>query len=452
MKANLTKYLETEVPRYTSYPTALQFDERVDGEVYTQWLGTVRPTDTFSLYVHVPFCKQLCWYCGCHTNIANNYRSVSAYLDLIKREAETLSAAMDEKAAIGHLHFGGGTPTIIRDQDFEALIERLQSSFRFRDDIEFAVEIDPRTMTRKKARMLAQCGVNRVSLGVQDFAADVQEAINRVQPFDLVADSVEWLQKAGIESISFDLMYGLPNQTRASVERTALEAISLEPDRLSVFGYAHVPWVKPHQQVIDEARLGDAKERLAQAEIIGEVLHTNGYVDIGFDHYARPGDPLERAAQTKKLHRNFQGYTTDNSDFLLGLGVSSIGYFRQGFVQNHKDMGRYRLDVMAGRLPVERGYAFDGEDRLRGHIIHDLLCQFDVDVGAACRSHGYREDALDDPLAALAELVQDELVEIEGRHIRIHGDARRFARIPAAYFDAFRSAKTASQRQHSQAV
>jgi oxygen-independent coproporphyrinogen III oxidase len=334
-----------------------------------------------------------------------------------------------------HVHFGGGTPTLIPPRDFIQLVEALRAHFAVARDAEIAIEIDPRNLSAELARALATAGVNRASLGVQTFDPVVQRAINRIQDFATVAGAVTRLHDAGIDAINFDLIYGLPLQTAQSCVDTVEQALELKPNRLAVFGYAHVPSFKPHQRKLDQTALPDSEERWAQAKAIDSALIAAGYVPIGLDHYARPNDSLAIAARTGALHRNFQGYTTDDCPALIGLGASAIGRLPQGFVQNVVGIGAYQARVKEGQLPVARGYRLTAEDRLRGALIERLMCDQRVDVASVCQGFGADPERL---IAApgLRALEEDGIIARDGAKVSVPVESRPLVRAVAAAFDA----------------
>lgn len=448
MSSGFRRHAERNLPRYTSYPTALAFGPEVDEATARRWAGEPREAPA-SVYVHIPFCRTLCWYCGCHTTAPNGYRRIAAYLDVLHREIDLWAAALGPGPGAAHLHFGGGSPNAVRADDFIALVAHLREVFRLEPTAEVAIELDPRVLDRAFIAALAEAGVNRASLGVQTFDPDVQARVNRIQPFEAVARSVEALRAAGIAGLSFDLMYGLPGQTPESVAATASAAADLGPDRLSVFGYAHVPWFKKHQGMIRTEELAGLEGRWAQAEAADEALVARGYERIGLDHYARAGDPLATAARRGALRRNFQGYTTDAADVLVPLGASAIGRFAGGYVQNARATNIWAQAVRAGRLAVERGVAVAPEDRLRGRMIETVMCDLAADAGAVCEAEGFAADALDDGLTRAAALAADGLCAVDGRRVAVPADARRLVRAVAACFD---SRLPEAAGRHSRAV
>ncbi|MGQ0589978.1 MAG: oxygen-independent coproporphyrinogen III oxidase [Sphingosinicella sp.] len=427
------RYGDRNLPRYTSYPTAPHFSGAVGEADYRAWLAGIDPDTALSLYLHVPFCRSMCWYCGCHTTVTAREAPVTRYLDALSREIALAAEALPDRMTVRHLHFGGGSPTQMQPNQF-ALTALLRRRFDIADDAEVAIEIDPRTLSGEMVAALAESGVNRASVGVQSFDPEVQQAINRVQSLETVAAAVAGLRRAGIVGINFDLIYGLPRQTLGSCLDTIEQALRLEPDRLAVFGYAHVPSFKLHQRRIDSTLLPGGAARWEQARIIGDALTRAGYIEIGLDHYARPSDPLACCAGAGALHRNFQGYTTDPCEALIGLGSSSIGRLPQGYVQNVVLISEYEKRVREGRLPVSRGYAVDADDRLRAAVIERLMCEQQVDLASVCAAFGTDPNALLDS-AELQPLLDDALIERIGFTIRVRPEARPLMRAVAAAFD-----------------
>ena len=429
------RYASRSLPRYTSYPTAPHFTAEVDGAIYESWLGQVAPGSDLSLYLHIPFCRSMCWYCGCNTSVTGRAKPISNYLESLVSEFGLVGRMLKPGCMVRHVHFGGGTPTLIGADDFARLMISLRSHFHLADDCEIAIEIDPRSLAPELVRAMAQSGVSRASMGVQTFDGVVQRAINRIQDFATVAAAVTRLRQAGIDDINFDLIYGLPFQTTQSCIDTVNQALELEPGRLAVFGYAHVPDFKPHQRRIDPYPRANARQRWEQASAIDQALVEAGYVRIGLDHYARPDDALAVAFREGRLHRNFQGYTTDDCPVLIGIGASAIGRLEQGFVQNLATVGAYRKMLGEGRLPVARGYSLSEEDRLRAAVIERLMCDHRVDVGEVCKSFGMDpRDFVDVP--ELDSLEADGLIARRGALIRVRSEGRPLIRAVAAAFDA----------------
>jgi len=444
----LAKY-DRRVPRYTSYPTALQFTPAVQGDGYRTWLGGLDPALPLSLYLHIPFCDSLCWFCGCHTKVVRRYAPIAAYMEVLARELDLVAELLPGRHKVCHVHLGGGTPTILEPADIEQLFNHLREKFDLLEETDIAVENDPREFNQELAETMARVGVNRASLGLQDVNLQVQQAVNRVQSMDETRRVAQALRGVGIRSINIDLMYGLPFQTVARVLTTVETALELAPDRVSLFGYAHVPWMKKHQRLIDETGLPDARERFAQYQAAAGRLQEAGYVWIGLDHFARPGDALAKAVRAKTLRRNFQGYTTDDAPVRLGFGPSAIGMLPQGFVQNQAPMRAYCNAVEAGALPIARGLALGEDDRLRGAVIEQLMCFLEVDLGAIADKFDSDPRMFAGDLVALEEMVTDGLVEIDGWRVRITEAGRPFLRTACAVFDSYLEAAT---DRHAQAV
>jgi oxygen-independent coproporphyrinogen-3 oxidase len=458
---------ERSVPRYTSYPTVPHFSADIVPRTYATWLDALPRAATLSLYLHVPFCTELCRYCGCTTKAVRRRAPVEAYATLLRGEIGLISAATRARRVV-HLHWGGGTPTILGADRLAAVVETLTGAFDLAAVQEHAIELDPRHLDAALASALARMGVTRASLGVQDFSPHVQRAIGRTQPFEQVEQAVTFLRDVGIANINIDLTYGLPRQTIGDVIRSAELAASLKPARLALFGYAHVPWFKPHQRLIDEAALPGPGERLAQMHAAAEMLEECGYVPIGLDHFALPGDELSRAVRGGRLHRNFQGYSSDSADVLVGLGASAIGRLPQGYVQNASDIGAYARAIEAEQFATARGFELSGEDRLRARIIERLMCDLAVDLDADLRAGwgaaaqvrathfcamlaGDIQPRLDFAveLAALDNLGSTGIVRRDGRRIYVTEAGRPFVRLVAAAFDAY---LPKDQKQHSAAV
>ena len=441
-------------PRYTSSPTAVQFHEGVGSETVDGWIAARDLNAPLSLYLHIPFCEALCWYCGCHTTIPNGYARVGRFVETLHQEIDLWRDRLGPQANVGHIHFGGGTPNALSAEDTTALSAHLRAAFTLLPDVEIAAELDPRTLTDDRLSAFVAGGLNRASLGIQDFDETVQAAINRIQPFEQVKGRVEAMRGAGITALSFDLMFGLPHQTEESVSRTVDQAVRLGPDRLSVFGYAHVPWFAKHQKAIDEAALPGTEARFAQARAIRERLLAHGYVAIGLDHFARSEDPLAQAAASGTLRRNFQGYTTDANLPLIAMGPSAISSFEDGYAQNEKVTPVWARTVEAGRLPICRGVAVTARDHLRRRVIERLMCDFTVDFGTMARASTGRDDALDDALPRLRVLADAGLCRVNGRTVTVRPEARDFVRTIAQAFDDYSPAKQSADapRRHARAI
>jgi len=445
----LQKYGEARLPRYTSYPTAPRFSPTIGVDSYGDWLEQLPGKDPVSLYLHIPFCRSMCWYCGCHTTITRQDRPILDYLAVLRDEIRMVAERIPHRLPVGEVHFGGGTPTIISPAEFLALIGLLRERYAFSDTTGIAVEIDPRRLTPEMAQTLGQAGVTRASLGVQSFDPVVQKAINRIQTRKETAESADNLRRAGVGGINFDLIYGLPHQTVQSCIDTANAAIEMLPDRFAVFGYAHIPSFKKHQRMIDENALPDGAARNEQAEAIAATLVAAGYRQIGLDHFALPGDDLVRAQESGQLRRNFQGYTTDNCETLIGFGASAIGRMKHGYVQNEVAPGLYAQRITDGELATAKGYRLTHEDKVRANIIERLMCDFEVDIAAVGQTHGFDTAAMLAGNERLADLVDDAVVRYMDSIIRVSQEHRFVIRAVAAAFDAYIDQST---RTHSQAA
>ncbi|WP_353187053.1 oxygen-independent coproporphyrinogen III oxidase [Bosea sp. (in: a-proteobacteria)] len=442
-------YRDERLPRYTSYPTAPHFGPAVDARSYAGWLKTLTAGTATSLYLHVPFCRSMCWYCGCNTTVALRNGPIIDYLAALRGEialvAEQLSAPLD----VRHIHFGGGTPTILEPSAFIALVALLRHRFVVHPAAEIAVEIDPRRLEPAMIAALATAGVNRASLGVQSFDPEVQKAINRIQSVEQTAAVVNGLRTAGIDAVSLDLIYGLPKQTLRSCLDTVERCLAMRPERFSIFGYAHVPEFKKHQRRIATADLPGGEERHEQAEAMARSLVAAGYVRIGLDHFALPEDPMARALSQGRLHRNFQGYTSDPCEVLIGFGASAIGRLPQGYVQNEVVIGRYAERIADNALPVARGYRLSAEDRLRAELIERVMCDLSVDIDAVCARHPVDPQVLAPSLSALEALAREGMIDFDGSHVLLPEDARLFVRKVASVFDVHIDQ---SPRRYSRAV
>lgn len=435
--AELIARYDGRAPRYTSYPTAVQFTDAVQAETYARWLGELPLGKPVSLYVHVPFCTRLCWFCGCNTRAINRPEPVAAYVEQLIAELTLLEAALPGRLTVDGLHFGGGSPNLLSRDALNDLFRALRHVFHFTPNARIAAELDPVNVSREWVTAAAFHGLNRASLGVQNLSAEVQAAVNRKESFEDVAQRVEWLREAGVESINLDLMYGLPHQTVANTLDTVDRIAGLRPERIALFGYAHVPWMKAHQQLIDEAALPGPAERLDQSEEAAARLVSLGYVRIGLDHFALPEDELALAQARGELRRNFQGYTADPPQTLLGLGASAIGSLPQGFVQNATQELAWKAALGWGQLPVARGVAITDEDRFRSDIIERLMCDLSVDLAAICARHGRSVDDLAPERAALAPFQADRLVRVAYDRIEVTEAGRPLIRSICAVFDAY---------------
>ncbi|SDA30151.1 oxygen-independent coproporphyrinogen III oxidase [Sphingomonas sp. NFR15] len=424
------------VPRYTSYPTAAEFHDRVGALDQAAALDGVAAGTPVSLYVHIPYCHEICWYCGCNTGAVGRPERMAAYLGALDREIDAVAARL--RGRVVAVHFGGGSPNAMPAGDFIALTDRLRARFDCADRLEIAAELDPRTLDAAYCDALAAAGVTRVSLGAQTFARNIQEKINRVQPYAMVARAVADLRAAGIAAVNLDLMYGLPGQGADDLAETLDLALDLTPDRIAMFGYAHMPRLLPRQRMIDDALLPDAAARFAQSALAHDVLVGAGYAAIGFDHFARATDSLAVAGAEGRLRRNFQGFTDEPGEAIIGLGASSISQYPGLLVQNEKHVGRYRLRAANGGLAGARGIVRSADDRLRGAIIERLLCDGTVDLSELARAHGACLGPLHGALARLGDLAARDLVRVRGWRVTVPEQGRAYARLVAAAFDVYR--------------
>ena len=429
--------LATPVPRYTSYPTAAEF-AGIDNAFYRDALRTAH--GEISLYVHIPFCEEICFYCGCNTSRTNRRQRLESYLAALHAEIASVARELPADIRVGRVAFGGGSPNAISPDDFRMLYAGLEQHFSLNDPV-LSIELDPRTMTEEWAQTVGALGITRASLGVQTFADHCQRAIGRVQSENCIVQSVDWLRDAGVTSLNFDLMYGLPGQSLHDLEDSLQRTRVLGADRVALFGYAHVPHIVPRQRAIDDSDLPGQRQRFAMAEMGYAYLATHGYAPVGFDHFARPGkDPLAKAAFEGTLRRNFQGFTDDQSDILIGLGASAISNFPQLLAQNEKNSGRYRMLASQNHLTASRGVVRSADDRYRGAVIEQLLCRGRAQLGA-CLMREVRE--------RLKPFIERGLASVDRQWLAILPEGLPYARSIAALFDAYRAP---SMRQFSSAV
>ena len=451
--ARLVARHDGRVPRYTSYPTAPHFAPSIGASVYARWLAELPPDTPLSLYLHVPFCDRLCLYCGCNTQVVRLESAHRAYTDWLLGEIDRVADIIGRRAPVSHVHWGGGTPTALPGDCLVAAMDRLRARFAFRDDAEIAIEIDPTSLPDDRREALKPMGVTRMSLGVQDLEPAVQKAIGREQSYEQTAACADAARALGVGSLNLDLIYGLPLQTEESVARTARRALDLGADRVAVFGYAHVPWMKRHQALMPEDALPGPVERYAQLMVIHRVLvDEGGYVPVGLDHYAKPDDSMAKAARGGSVKRSFQGYTTDAAPALIGFGASAIGSLPQGYVQNAPSAAAYGREAGEGRLATVRGVALTADDRLRRDLIERLMCDLSVDIEAIAAAH----DADPAPLRAeanrgMAPFVEDGLAFWDGGLIAVTERGRPFVRSIAALFDVY-LAQPSEKPRHARAV
>lgn len=426
----------SHAPRYTSYPTAVQFHNGINADFSKSALQNLSVEKPVSVYVHIPFCERLCWYCACRTQGTKSHRPVAAYLEGLLQEIKMLREMLPEGVRMGRLHWGGGTPTILLPDEVAVLANAIKDVFQVDDPFEFSVEIDPTLVDKDKISALSDAGMNRASVGIQDFDPKVQQAIGRLQSLEQTADCVADLRAAGIQSLNTDILYGLPHQTPESVNETLTRVQSLNPDRIALYGYAHVPWMAKRQQMIDEAALPGGPARRGLFDQMAERLETSGYDAIGIDHFAKPGDTLAAAAASGRLRRNFQGYTTDSCDTLIGLGASAISKYAEGYAQNAPRSSQYLRMVTEGGLATQRGVAISETDRMRARAIEMVMCDFKVDKTELEESFGPLTRALDKNIDDIL-LEYGRFVEPTDTGFTVHNKQRALARLIARKFDAY---------------
>ena len=423
---------DAKVPRYTSYPTAPHFSDRVDSAQMQSWIKAIPAGNDISLYVHIPFCRRLCWFCACRTQGTTTASPVRAYLDTVLKELRLISAALPEGVRLKRLHWGGGTPTLLEPGMITDLAGAIGQMTPFADGYEFSVEIDPNEIDAPRLDALSAAGMTRASIGVQDFDPDIQAIIGRDQSFEITARTVEMLRAAGIASLNADILFGLPNQTPQRMTSSVTKLLSLGPDRVALYGYAHVPWMARRQNLIPSDALPTPPERLTLFEVARKLFLWDGYEEIGIDHFAVPTDGLAQANRAGTLRRNFQGYTDDQSDVLIGVGASSISRFPQGYAQNQPATSRYAAAIEGGQLATARGHVFSGDDLLRARMIEAVMCNFEINVA----------DMPGDP-ATVRALLQSAHDAFEGTlalkndRLFIPEGARALTRMVARHFDAY---------------
>tara|TARA_R110002124_G_scaffold95963_4_gene240258 strand:- start:1322 stop:2683 length:1362 start_codon:yes stop_codon:yes gene_type:complete len=438
---------DARVPRYTSYPTAPQFADGVGPRVFARWLREIAPGSRISLYLHVPFCRRLCWFCACRTQGTSSETPVLAYLEVLKAELRMLKAALPADVTLSRLHWGGGTPTMMPAESMRDLARAIFDVVPLGTDAEFSVEIDPNEIDGARLDALAEMGMNRASIGVQDFDPEIQATIGRDQSYEVTRAAVEAIRARGVNSLNADILFGLPHQTRSRMSDSVQKLLSLAPDRVALYGYAHVPWIARRQQLIPSNALPRPEERLELFETAQRLFEWDGYASIGIDHFARPNDALAVAAAHGTLRRNFQGYTDDTAPVLVGLGASSISRFPQGYAQMNAATSGWSKAVRAGEWATTRGHALSPRDRLHARIIEALMCDFAVSTDELLRDHDISRASLDQLFAPVAEKFGDFLVHCDqGLSIPVAG--RPLTRVIATHFDDYAMARTG----HSSAI
>lgn len=428
-------------PRYTSYPTAPHFTDKVGPQDYLNELSNsdVPVTPEVSLYFHLPFCRSLCYFCACNVIITHKRSHIADYIKLLKQEIDLVASRIADDRKVGQVHWGGGSPTYLTGDEVRDLMGHIRSRFAFSGDAEISIEIDPREMTADRAEALAEVGFNRASCGVQDFNEQVQQTVNRIQPYEKTAEVLDMLRRHGIDHINLDLIYGLPHQTLDNFADTLKQVITLNPSRLAVYNYAYVPWLKKHQTLIREEWLPGAEEKLEMlAYIIDYLTAASRMVFIGMDHFARPDDELSIAVTNGKLHRNFQGYSTRAGLNMYSMGITSISQTYNYYFQNHKQVSTYKKMLAGGQFPTERGIRLSKEDHLRQRVIQDIMCRFRVDFREIEETFGVDfHDHFAEEVGQLSTFVEDDLLHLEDGCILITDQGRLFIRNIAMTFDAY---------------
>jgi len=427
---------DARVPRYTSYPTAPHFGRGVGSGDLADWITAIPQGAEISLYVHVPFCRRLCWFCACRTQGTQSDTPVIAYLETLRAEIAMLGRLLPDGVRLSRLHWGGGTPTLLSPAMMTDLAGALAGIAPFTEATEFSVEIDPNEIDGARLDALAGAGMNRASIGVQDFDARIQQAIGRPQSYDITRDAALEIRARGVASLNADILYGLPHQDRARITESVQKLLSLSPDRVALYGYAHVPWMAKRQQMIPADALPTPQKRLALFETARRLFLWDGYQEIGIDHFATPGDGLSVARKAGRLRRNFQGYTDDTSEVLIGLGASSISRFPQGYAQNAPATGAYTAAIREGRLATARGHRISEEDRLRGRMIEMLMCDFRVDIAALSAEFALDTARVQAMLAEVAAAFEGHL-HLDADGLFIPPAARPLTRMVARQLDAY---------------
>jgi len=440
-------------PRYTSYPPATKFTDTITWpELAEKIAANNQTTRDLSIYFHIPFCETLCWFCGCTTVITLNHDKGMAYVEALGREVAEMAPRLNPQRKAVQLHFGGGSPTFLQPDEIRRLGDIIHKHFTFAPDIEASVEVDPRRLTRDHMAALREIGFNRASMGVQDFNPKVQEAIHRIQPRGMTQQAMDWMRELGYGSINLDLIYGLPFQTPESFNETLDTVLEMKPDRLAVFSYAHVPWVKPSQKILEHKILPAPETKLQVLKLVIEKLTAdNRYVYIGMDHFAKPDDELAVAQKKKQLQRNFQGYSTRAGSDIYAFGMSSISQIPEAYWQNEKELPKWQEAVDARRAPLQRAYFMTGEDKIRRETIMRVMCDLSLDYAAMSQMLGIQfAEHFAVELAALAPLEADGLVKRTPNGLEVTDTGRLFIRNIAMCFD--NTLAPAGERKHSRTI
>ncbi len=441
-------------PRYTSYPTALEFNDTFTYDAYLNKLKAQDSARPLSLYFHLPFCRNACYFCGCNVVFTSKEDKMLRYMGYLKRELEILTKHIDTSREVIQMHFGGGTPTFFSAEQLEEIILMIKNHFKnFRADAEISCEIDPRHINEAQMKVMSEQGFNRVSFGIQDFNEKVQVAVHRVQPYDETKNAMDLARKYNMVSVNVDLIYGLPYQTLETFKETLRLSLTLNPDRFAVFNYAHVPWLKKTMRKIDETTLPLPDEKLHIMQYTIDFLTENGYKMIGMDHFAKPEDELFKAIEKGELHRNFQGYTTKGGADLVGVGLTSIGEGNDYYAQNFKDMKEYEAAIDAGKLPFERGVTLSEDDMIRQHVIMELMSNFKMDIKRFNEDYDVDFNTyFADDLPDLQPFIDEELVTVDENHIACSETGTLLIRNIAMVFDAYMNKHAGSKKTFSKTV
>ncbi len=442
VNAEQMKLLSRTTPRYTSYPTAPNFEPGTGEELIDELIKNADASGPASLYLHIPFCDRLCWFCGCHTKQIRRYEPVAKYVDTLIGEMRLVRRSAGKPIRVSRIHWGGGSPSILREAESIALREALEENFQIDRDVEVSIEVDPSDLENADISALVALGITRASIGVQDFDERVQSAINRPQSFESTKAAVDRLRQAGVSSLNIDALYGLPHQTINSLRKTAELINELRPDRIALFGYAHVPWLKKHQRLIPEDALPGAEERFTQAEAAGAWFREFGYTAIGIDHFSLPGDELAHAKSQARLRRNFQGYTTDCCDTLIGLGASAISRSPDAYVQNLPPTSLYQSKIEAGELAALKGKRLSLDDQIRAFMIEDLMCNFSINVARLEHKFGDAANAYIEEMNTVANQRMPMLCRMKSAGLEMVDQMKPFVRLVAAEFDAYLTDQT----------
>lgn len=427
---------DARAPRYTSYPTAPHFSTSITPETHREWIRNIPENSSISLYLHVPFCNRLCWFCACRTQGTKSEAPLRAYAEILLQEISTLKANLPQGIRLSRLHWGGGTPTLLPPDLIARIAGAVLAAVPLAEGAEFSVEIDPNEIDAPRLEALVEAGLTRASIGVQDFDPEIQKAIGRDQSFEITARAVTMLRDAGITSLNADILFGLPGQDSRRIADSVQKLLALSPDRVALYGYAHVPWVAKRQVMIPTDSLPGPHDRLRLFEVARELFLADGYDEIGIDHFARPGDALAKAQAQGQLRRNFQGYTDDRSEVLIGIGASSISRFPQGYAQNDPATRAHIAAIRSGRFSTARGHAFTPEDQWRARMIEALMCDFAISTAEMSRDYGLSPSRQAEIFAPILSRF-GEMVRHDAKGLSIPPEARPLTRMIAQMLDGY---------------